>query len=267
VVVVGGNAAVDTTVVSALDSQKVHTCHGSELAPTLEVRRIEGVSRYDTAAKIAGDQGADDIGTIDPSGSCGTPEKTAILVSGENANYPDALSAGPLAFQGSVDGGTCGDHKPLPILLTTKTKLAPETGTALDALDIDRVIVLGGTAAVTDAVTSEVTAKGIGVTRYAGDNRQETATKFADFLLDRGFDGPAFIARGDQFPDALAGGSVAGTEKGVILLSSSSSSLGTVTSTYLKNTDSIDEAVLLGGTTALTGAVQTSAGAAFTGRN
>jgi putative cell wall-binding protein len=266
-IVVGGPVAVGTDVVSALDSQKVHACKGAEQAGTLTVERIEGVSRYDTAAKIAAAEGTA-VGTLDLTGTtCNSNAKAAILVSGENANYPDALSAGPLAWAGAT-GANCGSGE-IPILLTPKGSLAPETKTAIENLGIKNVLILGGTAAITDDTAQKVDdLADVSVQRIAGENRQETATKFAEFLHNRGFADPAYIARGNDFADALAGGGLAGQQRGVVLLSSSQTSLGTVTSGWLKNAEeTIDEAVLLGGTTALNAAVQTSAGAAFTGRN
>ena len=61
--------------------------------------------------------------------------------------FADALTAGPLAY-----------NNEFPILLTAPGSLRAETDAALADLGIDHVIIVGGTAAVSQAVHSPATA-------------------------------------------------------------------------------------------------------------
>ncbi len=132
------------------------------------VNRIEGADRYSTAAAIAALQV-----TIQPVGLTvvnSVPLRTAILVTGEN--FPDALSSGAPA--------NAGRH---PVLLTRTGSLPPATADALANLRIQRVIIVGGEAAVSPAVAAAVTGLGIAVTRVGGADRGATAALLANALV------------------------------------------------------------------------------------
>jgi putative cell wall-binding protein len=273
--VIGGSVAVSTGVVTAIGAQEIADCGtGADQANTtkIAVQRIEGTTRYTTAATLAGYKPADQIGTIDPTGNtCTLPApRTVILASGEN--FPDALAAGGVSWAGS-GSGACGNTNPIPILLTPKASLHEAAELFIKNNGIQNVWILGGTAAISQAVVDKVNAiDNVDITQFAGSTRMETATLLAAHLLGRDFDGSrAYIARGDAFPDALAGGSLAGKNASPILLSASSTALSgannAFTATYLKNTDPpLQGATLFGGTVALNAAVQTSVGKAFTDR-
>ena len=100
----------------------------------------------------------------------GAARKTALLASGEN--YPDALAAGSISFS---------QH--FPILLTRKDSLPSETKSALTALGIQHVVVVGGTGAIGSAVLTAVTGTGASVERVSGADRYDTAAQLADFAL------------------------------------------------------------------------------------
>jgi putative cell wall-binding protein len=78
---------------------------------------------------------------------------------------------------------------------------------ALVELKATKVIVLGGTPAVSSGVTSEIDAlPGVSVERIAGSDRYETARKVAARAIaaqGAAYDGTAFVATGQNFPDAL----------------------------------------------------------------
>jgi hypothetical protein len=211
--------------------------------------------------------------------SCaGNLKKTAIVASGEN--FPDALSAGPLAFAGLLaPGGTCGSGS-LPLLLTQQAGLSAPTVEAILEHGIEQVILMGGTGAVNAAVEKaidDLNGGAVNVIRIAGADRQGTAAELAkrvlgpDNLGSYGIPlasggGAFFVSRPDAFPDALAAAPLAGTTASPLFLASSRSSLGDTTTNAVAGYTSsalFSEAVLLGGTEALDAQVAADAGRAL----
>lgn len=171
IVVLGGTAAVSSSVASQLAA---HTTGG--------VTRLSGADRYATAA-------ATSAATFAP----GVP--VAYVATG--ANYPDALAAVPLAARTAS-----------PLLLTYASGAPAATTNELGRLMPGRIVVLGGTAAVSDAVLAQLRGYTSGsVTRIAGADRYGTAAAIAGtFPAGR----PAtYLATGTSYPDALAGGPAA----------------------------------------------------------
>lgn len=262
VVIVGGPVAVPAALATALDNQPNVNCAGApEAAPndTMAVLRIEGADRFETARRIAEFPGLAAAGTADYDGTDADPDgpgcnarRTAIVAIGDN--FPDALVAGPVAFNGhNVPGvGTpalpgCGNGEGFPVILTTGSALHPQASVALANLGIAQVLVMGGNAVITPAVESSLQGLGILTRRFAGANRLDTARQFGDFAIDfLGYSRTAVaVARGDDFPDALAGGPHAGLAAaatqtrpakaaGVIVLTESLSSAGTETLAFLR---------------------------------
>jgi putative cell wall-binding protein len=212
VVLLGGTTAISATVENQLKATNSTSASGG----TLNVTRMNGTTRYDTARLIASSPGTT-IGSV-------SGKKTAIVTNG--LNFPDATSGGPMAFASR-----------LPILPTHPGSLSPETRSALTSLGIQHVLLLGGPAAVTDPVKAEIEAiNGITVQRLFGQDRAETAAVIANFeLASLGFvNNHVNLANGANFPDAITGGPHAGVEKAPILLTLSPSLLGTATSAWLQ---------------------------------
>ena len=266
--IIGGLAAVSQGVEDAIKALPTFSCPGgAQLAPTISVGRIQGADRYFTAKSVAL-QGASvapaGAGTFDTDlvgGTC-EPIKTAIVASGEN--FPDALAAGPLAARGSAAGG-CGTGA-LPMLLTQQGSLPVATSGTLTDMGIQQVILMGGTTAVSPAVSTAITGMGIKVYRVSGTTRQDTAKLFATILgTDKlaNFTGTTvFVTRPDTFPDALAAGPYAGKllTGSPIYLTDNTTTLGGTATTGIKaygGTTTFDKGVLLGGTVALAESVAT----------
>jgi putative cell wall-binding protein len=178
--------------------------------------RFGGATRYDTAAAVAA---ANDEGI----GSLGTLGRTAIVVSGET--FPDAIASGPLSFA-----------KLLPILLTPPDRLASQTDRALSERRIQHVVIVGGEVAVQPQVEAMIRAKGISVQRVAGQDRTATAVAMAEFLASTvGWSmDHVNLARGDAFPDAVAGGPHGGRELAPIVLTVDPTTLGAATKAFLE---------------------------------
>lgn len=165
--------------------------------------RSSGPDRYATAA-AASRRAFPDPSLVD----------VVLLATGEN--YPDALAGGPLAAR---------EHAPM--LLTSRTRLEPATAAELTRLDPQRVVLLGGEAAVSDGVAAQLAARGLQVDRAAGANRYATAATIA---LGRpgstwrawNASGVVYLATGDNFPDALAGGAAAAMYDAPLLLTTRS---------------------------------------------
>ncbi|NQX36534.1 cell wall-binding repeat-containing protein [Herbiconiux sp. VKM Ac-2851] len=118
----------------------------------------------------------------------------AYLASGET--FPDALSASPLA--GREKG---------PMLLTQKGALPSAVAAEIGRLKAQYVYVLGGEQAVSAAVVAEVT-KQAAVIRIDGPDRFAVSAA-ASARSFRPHTYTVYVASGQAFPDALAGGPAA----------------------------------------------------------
>ncbi|MFC4712825.1 S8 family serine peptidase [Planococcus dechangensis] len=152
----------------------------------LEITRIGGQTRYETAALIAKR----------------IPSKRAVITNGQN--FPDVLSVSPYAAKQGI-----------PILLTRTTSLPPETKAALAGKS--STIVTGGTGAISAEVFKQLP----GAERFGGATRYDTG-KLINQRLPMG-NQKAFIATGMNFPDALAGSVLAAKVDAPILLTAKNS--------------------------------------------
>lgn len=133
------------------------------------------------------------------------------VVLATDANYPDALAGTPLAVA-----------RHAPVLLTPPASLDPAVATEIQRVLArgSTVYILGGSAAVSQTVTSQVEALGYVVTREAGPDRFATALAIANAL---GHPSTVFEADGTTFQDALLAGPAAASAHGAILLTNGAS--------------------------------------------
>jgi putative cell wall-binding protein len=151
-------------------------------------RRLAGGDRFATAAAVAAELG---------------PAGTALVVSG--TSFPDALAASaPSAAEG------------WPVLLVTRDAVPPATREALAASGAGRAVIVGGEAAVGPAVAGALASVVGEVGRVAGPDRYATSVAVARALLP-GAD-TLVLASGETFPDALAGGRLAGGRRSPVVL-------------------------------------------------
>lgn len=153
----------------------------------LNVERIAGINRFDTAAKIA-DRLVNVYG-----------EKTAYVVNGRN--FPDALSISPVAGEQGA-----------PILLTESDSIPQATLNKVSKYD--EFFVIGGPSAVSEKIASQLGT----VTRISGENRYETSARVAEFFDYLSVNNEAYIATGANFADALTGAPIAAYYTGPLLL-------------------------------------------------
>jgi glucose/arabinose dehydrogenase len=152
---------------------------------TGEVRRIAGPDRYATAAAL--------------SAATYTNEDMVIIASGEN--QPDALSAGAVG---------------LPILLVPRNGVPQAVRDELARLPVKHLIVVGGTAAISDATAQQLAQYGE-VQRESGKDRYATSVAVSKFSHDGPKD-DVYLASGRTVADALAGGWAAGNANSPVLL-------------------------------------------------
>jgi putative cell wall-binding protein len=200
--------------------------------------RLAGADRYATAAA-----------TSRSSFSPGVP--VAYVATG--SSFPDALAGGPAAAR---TGG--------PVLLVTAGDVPPATATELTRLKPARIIVLGGTGAVSAAVADRLRAYATTgtVQRLAGADRYGTAARVSAATFAAGAP-VAYVATGTAFPDALAGGVAAGRQKGPVLLVTTGA-VPAVTATELARLKPA-RIVVLGGTGAIRDSVASALRAYTTG--
>lgn len=182
-----------------------------------------------------------------------------LLVQGNDADpargWPDALSASAI-----------GSALRQPILLTETTRLPSETAAVLS--DEQDVTIIGGTAAVSEAVATQVAGSVATVGRVAGADRFATTAAAADAAILRGLASTeVWLATGANFADGLVAGAAAGATGGIILLVDPATLDGTAdVARWLRDHGaSVDTARVVGGTTSISTQVQQEVGAAIGG--
>lgn len=147
-------------VVGLLVTEQVGTLaqEADEGDRTVEVLRYQGSTRIDTAVVLSQQS---------------FPDGAEFVVVARSDQYPDALAGGPLAFAVGA-----------PILLTNQSGLDPVAAREITRLGASTAYVLGGPAALSSRVDSNLRTRGVDVvTRLAGDDRFETAGVIAGELL------------------------------------------------------------------------------------
>ncbi|MCY3891676.1 MAG: cell wall-binding repeat-containing protein [Acidimicrobiaceae bacterium] len=126
-------------------------------AAGISTERVAGDDRFGTSVAAAR--------RVTP-GAMGALGATAVIASGEV--FADALVAGPIASRGI--------H---PVLLSSPGELHAGVGGYLSEAGISHVVLMGGTAALSEAVEQSIKDLGIDVSRVAGSTRYDTAVKAA----------------------------------------------------------------------------------------
>jgi putative cell wall-binding protein len=193
--------------------------------------RLSGNDRYQTMEKIVR--------------RGWTKSDVAIVATGDN--FPDALAASALA--GVFDA---------PVLLTNTHTLSSEAASLLRDLSVKRIIVVGGSASVTDAVFAQIRAIVPTISRCAGGSRYETAERI--HRLGQGSWGTtAIIANGGNYADALSISPFAFSEKAPVFLSDPVAGLDAASVTALKG-GGFTKVIIVGGTAAVPDKVKVQLG-------
>lgn len=149
------------------------------------ISRIAGENRYDTCQKIFNH----------------AKKKSLILASGEK--FPDALATSSILDQAGL-------------LLTKSGQLPSEVQAAIEALNHDSFLIVGGENSVQEGLASAIANQFqyASHTRISGNNRYETSAKIGDRLVSS----TVILASGENFPDALAASTLAQKIEAPILL-------------------------------------------------
>jgi putative cell wall-binding protein len=211
------------------------------------ITRLSGAGRVQTAIALSKERYADgELPLFDPSGY-----GTVVLANG--FNFPDALAGSTLA--GALSG---------PLLLTNQATLDHDVKVEIERLGATRVLMLGGTGALSDGVKHALEQiPGMTVDRVAGADRMATSIAIAKRALqeyDTAMPGAlstatvAFVANGMTYPDALAASPMAAYNVAPILLTRPNS----IDASTLAALDDLNvhDVVILGSTSAVSANVE-----------
>jgi secreted trypsin-like serine protease/putative cell wall-binding protein len=195
--------------------------------------RVSGPNRYATAAAFAA-RGWD------------APVPVMYVVTG--AAFADALAVAPLA---KTDGA--------PVILTARDALPAEARAIITSLQPGRVVIVGGTGAVSAAVAGEVAAiTGQAPERIAGTDRYATAALVADRVAGDGLPPDfswVFVASGEGFADALGAAAAAAADPSTPLVLTQRDVLPVATRRLIEEA-SPTTVFLLGGSAAVSPSVE-----------
>jgi len=165
----------------------------AQLTGTPNVSRISGLNRYTTAIAISQAAFPDPV------------INTAVVFIASGVNFPDALSAGPVA---AALGG--------PLLLTSPTSLSADVIAEINRLNPNKIYVVGGTGAVSAAVYAALTPLAGEIERVSGPDRYATSRAVTAVGFETA--DTVYVATGAGFADALAAGAAAGSKPGPVIL-------------------------------------------------
>lgn len=184
-------------------------------ADTVKIR-LGGSTRYETAVEASKNGWTSGSNTI-------------VLVCG--SDYPDALSAAPLAKKYNA-----------PILLTENNSLPAVVSKEIDRLKPTKAYIVGGDGVVSKNVESQLKGKGITVERLGGSTRFETAVNVAKQV---GTTNGVVLASGKSFADALSVAPVA-AKLGMPILLTEKDEINSINKSFIQS-NNIPKTYVVGG--------------------
>jgi putative cell wall-binding protein len=157
-------------------------------ALNITVTRLAGTNRYGTCEEIS---------------KYGWQKNSSYAVITTGENFPDSLSAAPLAKKYKA-----------PIIITGKSSLSSEAAAELTRLKVTNAFIIGGAGAVSQSVEDEIKAMNIKTVRISGSDRYETSAKTAEYMDTAN---GVVLAAGDDYPGALFMAPIA-AKKGIPIL-------------------------------------------------
>lgn len=203
------------------------TTSGQASAPAVAPRvvRYAGASRIETSISLSRQK-----------------QNASTVLIARSDLYPDALAAAPLAKKLGA-----------PVLLSPTSGLTSAVKAEVKRLGATTAYVIGSTDALSAQVETDLRSAGVTtVNRIGGATRYETAAKIAELVGGT----HAFVARGDDWPDAASVSQLAATLQQPILLTPKDSLDPNVTQVF--DDLHITSATIVGGQAAVTSSVETA---------
>jgi putative cell wall-binding protein len=215
VVVVGGESSISPTV---LDEVRL-------ASPGSTVTRIDGLDRYAVSRHLLASSWA--------------PQNPSQLYVADGRNFPDALASGPAAARFGAG---------VLLIDGSKSVISPADRLVLESYRAagEHVKIVGGPSSVSPELERQISAI-TSVTRLGGRDRFEGAIIVNDDAFPSAES--TYLASGASFPDALAGGALAGSEPTPIFLARADCVPSAVLDRIVENDRS--PITVLGGPTAL----------------
>ncbi|WP_291040285.1 cell wall-binding repeat-containing protein [Herbiconiux sp.] len=195
--------------------------------PLPSVDRVSGADRFEVSANVAGETFAS-----------GVP----VVYVAAGGGFADALSGSAAA--GAQHG---------PVLLVSKDSVPAAVAARLKSLRPQRIVILGGTASVSEAVEKALGDYTRSLSRLAGADRYEVSAAVSESAFPDGAQ-TVYLASGAVFSDALSTSAAAGLEGSPVLLTKKNEVPGAVLAeiTRLKpsvifvlgGTNTVDESVV-----------------------
>ncbi|WP_018212315.1 cell wall-binding repeat-containing protein [Desulfitobacterium hafniense] len=187
-VITGLSTGSSVITAIASDGSSSATCKVNVTTTGINTIRLGGANRYETSVQISKN---------------GWPNGSAYVVLATGNNYPDALSAAPLAQKYNA-----------PILLTDKT-LPEITLSEILRLQPTQIFICGGTGVVSKAIENQLNTIGISTERLEGSDRYATSVAIAKKLGVSS--GELIVVNGYEWSDALSVSPIA-AQKGIPIL-------------------------------------------------
>jgi putative cell wall-binding protein len=211
--------------------------------PRPKITRIGGTDRYDQSAQV----------------SRSTYDKAPIVYLASGEKFSDALSASAIAA-----------HHNSPLLLTAAAAVAPAVLAEIKRLAPSDIVVVGGTASVSDSVVAQLatlsTSAGTPtVTRVGGDDRFEVSRNLIghpSFGIAEA--GTVYIATGFTFPDALGAAPAAARAVAPVLLVNGAESELSAAETATLTALGVTKATVVGGPASVSPALVSALQKSFT---
>jgi len=211
------------TVVFASGTDTDYRAYGQmELSSAVE--QITGENQFETAYKVAK--------LNDPNPS------TVVIVRG------DKVDGVPQVIDGLTASGIAGMEN-ASILLVAKDEIPSATEEALQDLNPSKAIIIGGTAAVSEKVETQIQSSGIETRRIFGLNRTETAANVA-LEIGQAKEDTAIIVDSYAVVDSLVAGPLAYAGYPILMVENRRNIIPEATKDALKKLD-VKEVIIVGG--------------------
>ena len=180
------------------------------------VIRLGGTNRYETSAIVAKNYFSDST--------------EAAIATGDD--FPDALSIASIAA-----------YKKMPILLISKNSIDSSISNFLNSSKVNSRYIVGGNGVISDNTFKSIN----GTRRLSGSTRYDTNSAILNFFADTVDFSTAYLATGEDFPDALTGSALASQKCNPVILIEKSPEKATTDFTSSRG-DTIKQFKAFGGT-------------------